>query len=108
MIPVTQLPKDDELYKYSHPRLAQIKLRKYLDDKDIVLYKSTNKNKKYMIITPDGHKVHFGQMKIGYEDFTKHGDEQRRQSYLKRTAGIKGDWKQNKYSPNSLSRNVLW
>ena len=106
MIPVTQLPNDDELYKYSHPRLAQIKLRKYLDDKDIVLYKSTNKNKKYMIITPDGHKVHFGQ--IGYEDFTKSGNTEKRESYLRRTENIRGDWKQNKYSPNNLSRNVLW
>ena len=106
MIPVAQLPKDDELYKYSHPRLAQIKLRKYLDDKDIVLYKSTNKNKKYMIITPDENKVHFGQM--GYEDFTKHGDTQRRENYLRRTENIRGDWKQNKFSAKNLSRNVLW
>jgi hypothetical protein len=59
-----------------------------------------------MIITPDEHKIHFGQM--GYEDFTKYGDRDRRDNYLKRTENIRGDWKQNKYSPNSLSRNVLW
>ena len=106
MIPVSNLSPDDDLFQYSNPRLAQLKLRTYLNDKNVVLYKSTNKNKKYMIITPDGHKVHFGQML--FLDFLKHGDEQRRQSYLKRTAGIKGDWKQNKYSPNNLSRNVLW
>jgi hypothetical protein len=32
----------------------------------------------------------------------------RRTSYLKRSAGIKGDWASNKYSPNSLARKILW
>ena len=106
MIPVTQLPKHDELFRYSNPKSALLNLRRYLNDDNVLLYKSTNKNKKYMVISPTGHKVHFGQ--IGYEDFTKHGDTQRRENYLKRTENIRGDWKQNKYSPNSLSRNVLW
>ena len=105
MIPVSQVSQDDVLYQYSNPRLAELKMKKYLDDKNAVLYKSTNKNKKYMIFV-NGHKVHFGQ--IGYEDFTKHNDEHRRQNYLKRTENIRGNWKDNKYSPNSLSRNVLW
>jgi hypothetical protein len=105
MIPVSQISTDDDLFKFSNPHLAQQKLRKYLDDKNAVLFKSTNKNKKYMILV-NGYKVHFGQ--IGYEDFTKHGDEQRRQNYLKRTENIRGNRKENKYSPNFLSRNVLW
>ena len=63
------------------------------------------KNKKYTIITPEGHKVNFGS---NMEDFTKHNDEQRRQNYLKRSAGIRGNWKENKYSPNNLSRSLLW
>jgi len=106
MIPISSLSPDDDLFQFSNPRLAQLKLRKYLDDKNAVLYKSTNKNKKYMILTPDDKRVHFGQ--IGYEDYTKHGNDQRRQNYLKRTENIRGDWKENKYSPNNLSRNVLW
>ncbi len=35
--------------------------------------------------------VHFGQ--LGYEDFTKHVDEQRRLNYLKRSTKIKGTGK---------------
>jgi len=106
MIPVSQISTDDELFQFSNPKLAQHKLREYLDDKNAILYKSTNKNKKYMILTPDHKRVHFGQ--IGFADFTKHNDEHRRQNYLKRTENIRGDWKENKYSPNNLSRNVLW
>jgi len=41
-------------------------------------------------------------------DFTHHNDELRRQSYLKRSAGIRGNWKENKYSANNLSRSLLW
>jgi hypothetical protein len=45
---------------------------------------------------------------MGYEDYTKHKDPVRRQAYLKRATKIKGDWKDNKYSPNNLSINILW
>jgi hypothetical protein len=45
---------------------------------------------------------------MGYEDFTKHKDDKRRENYLKRTTNIPGNWKDNKYSPNNLSRNILW
>ena len=59
-----------------------------------------------MIFNPDTHKwVYFGQ--VGYEDFTKHGDQIRRNNYLRRTENIRGDWKQNEYSPNNLSRNIF-
>ena len=44
------------------------------------LYYSSRPNKKYMILDPEGKRVHFGQMK--YEDFTLHKDEKRRQHYL--------------------------
>ena len=59
-----------------------------------------------MVRRPDGIWVHFGEM--GYEDYTKHKDEKRRKRYLKRSAGIKGKWKENPYSPNNLSRSLLW
>ena len=60
-----------------------------------------------MVYDPHKQKwVHFGQM--GYEDFTKHNDPIRRHNYLTRTAFMRGDWKNNKYSPNNLSRNLLW
>ena len=59
-----------------------------------------------MIITPEGKKVHFGN--INYQDFTRHADETRRNSYISRATKIKGDWKNNKYSPNNLSIHLLW
>ena len=44
----------------------------------------------------------------GYEDYTKHKDDDRRQRYLARATKIKGDWKEDKYSPNNLSIHILW
>ena len=55
---------------------------------------------------PQPKYVHFGN--IHYDDYLKHMDQNRRNSYLKRSAGIKGRWKDNDYSPNNLSRRILW
>jgi len=98
--------KIKELLKYSNPEEAQrIAFKKY--GNDALLYISSRKNKKYMIKDPStGHMVHFGQ--IPYQDFLKHRNEQRRQLFLKRTANIKGNWRDNPYSPNNLSRIILW
>lgn len=71
------------------------------------LYISTMKNKKFMIRNPINNKlVHFGNSNYG--DFTKHNDLIRQQNYLKRATKIKGNWKDNPYSPNNLSINLLW
>ena len=105
MILAVDVPKKDELYLYSNPIKAQKQAFKYLGKKAI-LYKSQNVNKKYAIIDPSGKKIHFGQ--LGYEDFTKHNDKTRKENYLTRTAGMKGNWKNNPYSANNLSRNILW
>jgi len=68
---------------------------------------SDKKDKKYMVLNPTTEKmIYFGQM--GYEDFLKHQDPIRRMSYLKRTANIKGNWKDDPYSPNNLARIILW
>ena len=91
---------------FSNPNKAWIKARKYLG-KDTILYYSSRKNKKYMIHDPHTNKyIHFGQM--GYVDFTKSKDNIKRNAYLKRSSNIKGNWENNKYSPNNLSRNILW
>jgi len=96
----------DEVYKYSNPKKVQEKAKKYLGEGGII-YRSISKGKKYMVYNPNDKKwVHFGA--LNYEDHTKHMDEKRRQSYLKRSANIKGDWKDDKYSPNNLARNLLW
>lgn len=69
------------------------------------MYKSNNK--KYMIYDDKNNKwVHFGSIK--YEDYLKHNDKFRQMKYLKRALGIKGNWRENKLSPNNLSINILW
>ena len=93
---------------YSNPKVVYQKARKYLG-KDVIIQPSTNKDKKYMVYDPNTENwVHFGTMKPPMEDFTKHQDEKRRQRYLARATKIKGDWKDNKYSANNLSINLLW
>jgi len=89
---------------FSNPIEAERKAKLYLGKKAELLL-SSRKDKKYMIIH-NNKKVHFGAM--GYEDFTKHKDKERRDAYLKRATKIKGDWKDNIYSPNNLAIHILW
>ena len=93
------------IWKYSNPTEVYRRASKYMG-KTAKIGLSTKKEKKYMITTPDGKIVHFGQM--GYEDFTKHKNKTRRKNYLTRSRRIKGDWKKNRYSPNNLSIHLLW
>lgn len=100
------MPFTQKLKKYSNPTKAQSLAYKYLG-KTAKLYPARNPNKKYMVLDVKNNKwVNFGQM--GYEDYTKHKDKKRRQNYLTRSKGIKGNWRNNKYSANNLSRNILW
>lgn len=105
MIRAIDIQKRDELYLYSNPIKAQKKAFTYLG-RNAILYKSQNINKKYAIIDPSGKIINFGQ--LGYEDYTKHNDKERRKNYLTRTSGMRGNWKDNPYSANNLSRNILW
>jgi hypothetical protein len=101
-----KIPKQDEIWKWSNPVKVAEMAKKYLGDMAVV-FRSTKPKKKYMIFDPENNKwVFFGEM--GYEDFTKHQDPKRRENYLTRTASMKGNWKNNKYSANNLSRNILW
>lgn len=73
---------------------------------------------KLMITDDSGRKVRFGR--VGYGDFLlwsaaeKKGKvksgfaEQKRDTFQKSHSQIKGDWKSNKYSPNSLALAILW
>ena len=95
-----------KLYTYSNPRQVQKMAYKYLG-KTAKIYPSTKHAKKYQIYDTIHDKwVYFGQM--GYEDFTKHKDLKRRKNYLTRSKSIRGNWKKNPYSPNNLSRKILW
>ena len=95
-----------KLKKYSDPQTAQKMAYMYLG-KTAKLYPGRNAVKKYSIFDPHQQKwINFGQ--IGYEDYTRHHDKKRRRNYLTRTKSMRGNWKENKYSPNNLSRNILW
>lgn len=95
-----------KLRKYSNPIIAQRMAHKYLG-KTVKLYPSKRKDKKYQVYDKKNNKwVSFGQ--LGYEDFTKHKDKERRKRYLNRSRKIRGNWKNNKYSPNNLSIHILW
>jgi len=94
------------LRKYSNPRQALRMTQRYLGKK-AKIYPSNTLHKKYKIFDPHRQLwVHFGQ--LGYDDFTKHKDKKRRKNYLTRSKYIRGNWQHNKYSPNNLSRHILW
>jgi hypothetical protein len=100
------ISKEKEIQQYSNPKKVYEKAKSYLGQ-NVEIELSNNPHKKYMVLDPHTNKwVHFGQM--GYEDFTKHLDPVRRHNYLQRTAFMKGNWRMNKYSPNNLSRCILW
>jgi hypothetical protein len=98
-----------QLLSVSNPLIVIEKLKDYLKynniNDDINLYLSNRKNKKYML-NVNGKAVHFGD--IFYEDFTKHKDKLRRDKYLNRAMNIRGNWRNDIFSPNSLSINLLW
>lgn len=100
------MSKYNELLKYSNPDEVYRKAVQIYGPNTFITV-SNIKNKKYAIFNPyDDKFINFGQM--GYEDFTKHKDEKRRENYLNRSANIRGNWRYDPYSPNNLSRNLLW
>lgn len=77
----------------------------YGPDAEILI--SPNKKKKYRILNPNTNRyIDFGG--YPFEDFQKHEDETRRLRYLKRATNIKGNWRDDPYSPNMLSIRLLW
>lgn len=94
-----------DLVRYSDPERVAENAKQYFGH-EVDLYPSSRKDKKYMIADPVGKMVHFGQ--YGAEDYTYHGNELRRQNYLNRATRIRGNWANDRYSPNSLSINLLW
>ena len=50
-------------------------------------YKSDRKDKKYYIVTKTGSRVYFGAS--GYEDYTIHKNEIRKQAYISRHKKMK-------------------
>ena len=98
------MSKEEELLKYSDPTKVLKAVKKYLG-KHVELYVSTRKNKKYMVQSPEGKWIHFGQM--SYKDGTLNDTDrdQRRQRFLKRNA----KWSEaDPYTPSFLSYYLLW
>lgn len=85
-------------------------------NKDKVLYKpftSKAKGKKMSVYVIDKGKkklINFGDSSM--EDYRQHKDKDRREAYLKRSAGIRDKdgklTKDNKNKANYWSRRVLW
>ena len=102
--------KLSELIKISDPVEVKRRFEKYRGTAKAEISVSPREDKKYMIrvAASDGNRgriIHIGSKMA---DFTKHGDEVRRKSYLARSGGIKGDWKSDKWSANMLSRALMW
>jgi len=75
----------------------------------VKITKSSQDDKKYTAIFYDNNKkkiktTHFGE--TGYEDYTTHGDEERKKRYLERHKNNE-NWADYK-SAGSLSRFILW
>lgn len=77
------------------------------------VYPSTRPGKKKMVFVVRGNKsklIHFGDKNM--KDFTQHGSEKRRKSFLARSGGIRNKsgqlTKNDPFSSNYWSRRVLW
>ena len=102
--------KVSELIKISDPTEVKRRFEKYRGSAKATIEPSPRADKKYLVRVAaatgvPGRAVHIGST---LADFTKHGDEARRKSYLARSAGIKGDWRDDKWSANNLARALLW
>ena len=99
-----------DLVKVSNPVEVKRRFEKYRGSVKATIEPSPREDKKYMIRVATTPATRGRTILIGstLEDYTKHGDQARRKSYLARSAGIKGDWKSDKWSANLLSRELLW
>ena len=107
LTPANKVTGHDPLYQVSNPRKTQ-QLAFEIYGKDAIVYKSDKPNKKYQILNPTGKFIYFGQMKPPMEDYLKHQDKERRRRYIARASKIKGNWRNDPYSPNFLSLVLLW
>jgi len=105
------MAKYDELLKYSDPQRVSKNALEYFG-KAVPIYVSSKPQKKYMVRSPSGKYVHFGD--IRYKDFTRlikdnnPKAKEHQQRYLKRAMAIRGNWYDNYYSPNMLAINLTW
>lgn len=99
-----RLAKYREVSKWSNPVIVAQLVAHYLG-KDTPLKISTRKDKKYMVQSPEGKWIHFGQMNPPMADFTRHQDEARRERFRIRNAR----WaRAPKWSSAWMSYFILW
>ena len=91
--------------QYTNPIIVRKNFHKFGYKKDKSELKESNrKSKKWMVLDVNTNKwIHFGAM--GYEDYTKHKDENRRKKYWSRMQRFRSVYK---YSPGYLSLVLLW
>lgn len=70
------------------------------------LQRSTRQKKKFMVISSEGTKVHFGHS--DYDDFTAHKNESRKKSYISRHQNRENWHKGGMYTAGFWSRWLLW
>lgn len=69
-------------------------------------YPATDNKHKFFIITNEGHKVKFGAK--GYEDFTIHKDEKRKERYIARHKKREEIYWNNPNTKSYWSLHLLW
>nr|QYA18540.1 DUF5754 protein [Clandestinovirus] len=72
----------------------------------IVLSKSSKKDKKWMVRLPSGKTVHFGA--AGYQDYTQHKDTERKRRYIIRHQKREKWSKAGVTTAGFWSRWILW
>ena len=73
---------------------------------EVVISRSTRAGRKYQATASTGKTVHFGAE--GYNIFTKHRNQERRERYISRHKKNE-DWsKANLMSAGFMARHVLW
>lgn len=96
------MPTLEELNIYSNYAAAKRKIQQLGLDPNR-LHVSDKPLKKYYYVRPDGHSIYFGAM--GYQDFLKHKDIERRERFLIRNH----KWAHApKYTPAWFSFYVTW
>jgi hypothetical protein len=92
-------------------RKARAAAKKAGYDGRAVEFSDDNKHK-LMIYDDKGTPVRFGAVSnkdfIIYSAKDKANADKKRKAYLARATKIKGDWKDNKFSPNNLAISILW
>ena len=76
----------------------------------VQLKKATTKGKKYTAVFYDNSREKIATTSFGaagYEDYTTHGDEERKQRYIDRHKAGSENWADYK-SAGSLAKYILW